>query len=1078
VLEQLLEGLNPEQLRGVETTEGPLLIQAGAGSGKTKTLTHRIAYLIATKKATPYNILAVTFTNKAAKEMRERVARLLNQSADNRSFMPYMGTFHSICVRLLRQDGENIGIPKSFVIFDEADRQATVKQVSRQLGLDEKTFPARTLSTAISSAKNEMIDANEYERLASSPVQNAAAKVYPLYEESLRQASALDFDDLINKTVQLMKKRPEIRAKWQQQFKYIMIDEYQDTNGSQYQLVNLLTNKQHNIAVVGDDWQCLIPETPIMTKAGFKDIENISKGNMVKAASGYGKTGYFKVLGKKRFTYRGDVIHIETSSGKKIVCTPNHLLFARWAKMDKYFVYLMYSHSKGYRIGLAKGTRFDGKKEDTGLRVRANQERADRMWVLRVCDTREEACFEEALLAYQYGIPMLVFHAFANRAMSMSQKYIDKVYKEIDTVARAEKLMMELGVSFDYPHFLPQATVRNSIKRVNINVILFGVKNISARSPWSTSRISANTTNRQDLQAFEKLGYTVRSGRAKTFRSEIASLDYGYIEQVLEKLVKEINGEAQISKYAFLTDKKFYFMPASQIHRGMMLPVNEGDQVIEDQVISVYRENYDGPVYDLDVERVHNYIASGIVTHNSIYSWRGADFRNILKFEHDYPDCKIIKLEQNYRSTKNILDASNAVIVKNAQRSDKKLWTEANDGLPVQLLAVGNERNEGEAIVHRIQNGVDSDLRHYRDFAVLYRTNAQSRSIEEAFVHYGMPYRVVGGVRFYDRKEIKDILAYLRLIFQPDDRVSLERIVNVPARGIGGKSVESFFSWQRQSGLSLTESLQRADECLTLTPKAKKSFNELGDILASLRSISEETTVSGLIDSLLRRIDYLHYLDDGTPQAEARQENVKELLSVAQEYQDAGLAGFLEEVALVSDLDNADFNDDTVTLMTLHAAKGLEFPVVFMAGMEESIFPHSRALYDQSEMEEERRLCYVGMTRAKQELYMIYAASRLLYGGVQHNPPSRFLSEIDENAQTISSDLGQSDILLSSPTLRKPVPVEEVRYIPDLSEGDSVRHQIFGAGTVMEIEGDNVVIYFKGKGARKLNLSFAPLEKL
>jgi DNA helicase-2/ATP-dependent DNA helicase PcrA len=719
VLEDLLTGLNPEQRRAVETTDGPLLIQAGAGSGKTKTLTHRIAYLIATHRATPFNILAVTFTNKAAKEMRERVAVLLGQNPDNRSFMPYMGTFHGICVRLLRQDVESIGFPRIFVIFDESDRQAAVKQASKQLMIDEKAFPPRVLSGLISSAKNEMLSPAEYSGTVSSPAQKAAAQVFPIYERILHDASALDFDDLINRTVHMLESQPELRKKWQQQFKYIMIDEYQDTNAAQYKLVKLLTNEGKNIAVVGDDWQ-------------------------------------------------------------------------------------------------------------------------------------------------------------------------------------------------------------------------------------------------------------------------------------------------------------------------------------------------------------------------SIYSWRGADFRNILNFEKDYKDCCIIKLEQNYRSTKHILDAAHAIITKNLQRSDKQLWTEAGDGLPVQMLQVASERAEGEAIVRRIRNSVDMAMRRYRDFAVLYRTNAQSRSIEETFVHYGIPYRIVGGQRFYDRKEIKDILAYLRIIFQPEDRVSFERIANVPTRGLGAKSLENFFGWQRAEGLSMLQALTEVERCSELTPKARKSLGELGNIVVSLRNIVEEVPVAALIDSLLRRIDYLHFLDDRTPQGEARQENVKELLSVAQEYQDVGLAGFLEEVALVSDLDSANFDGDAVTLMTLHAAKGLEFPVVFMTGLEETIFPHSRALYDQFEMEEERRLCYVGMTRARQELYMIYATARMLYGGMQHNPPSRFLSEIDAQFQP-DTGFSAQDMFTSSynDPLAPPLSdTNEPRYVPELNEGDGVRHQVFGMGTVLEVEGDTATIYFKGKGTRKLNIAFAPLEKL
>jgi DNA helicase II / ATP-dependent DNA helicase PcrA len=716
VLEELTKGLNPEQARAVETTDGPLLILAGAGSGKTKTLTHRIAHLIAARKATPYNILAVTFTNKAAREMRERVATLLGENADNRSFMPYMGTFHGICVRLLRQDGESVGVPRNFVIFDESDRQSAIKQASKQLMLDEKSFPARTLSSIISNAKNELISPDS----SGGPVQRAAAQVYPLYQNILKQAGALDFDDLIARTVNMLQTQPEMRAKWQQQFRYIMIDEYQDTNAAQYKLVKLLTNDQKNIAVVGDDWQ-------------------------------------------------------------------------------------------------------------------------------------------------------------------------------------------------------------------------------------------------------------------------------------------------------------------------------------------------------------------------SIYSWRGADFRNILNFEKDYPDVTIVKLEQNYRSTKAILDAAHAVITKNEQRSDKELWTAAGAGQPVGILQVANERAEAEGIVRRVKNAVDARFRNYQDFAVLYRTNAQSRSVEEAFVRYGVPYKIVGGQRFYDRKEIKDLMAYLRLLYQPEDRVSFERIVNVPTRGIGTKSLEKFYEWQAFQGQDLESSLQTIGDAPDITGKAKKGLLELGDILKSAREVLDETPLPALIESLLRRIDYYNYLDDKTPQGESRKENVRELISVAKSYQDLGLDGFLEEVSLVSDVDSMENGANVVTLMTLHAAKGLEFPVVFMTGMEETIFPHSRALYDQSEMEEERRLCYVGMTRAKEELYLSYATGRLLYGGVQHNPPSRFLSEIDGSFQIDSVSLGgsmwqnsydQTSEYDQSPSYAEP------QYVPELYEGDTVRHDVFGTGTVVEMQGETAVVYFKGKGTKRLNTAFAPLKKV
>lgn len=712
--EQLLLGLNPEQARAVTTTEGPLLIQAGAGSGKTKTLTHRIAYILEHQKAGPYEILAVTFTNKAAKEMRERLAHMLGSSAQDRMFLPFMGTFHGICVRLLRRDGVYVGVPTNFVIFDESDKLAAIKQICRELMIDEKLYPPRQISSIISGAKNELMTSASYVQSHTNPLSKIVAQVFPRYERSLKDASAMDFDDLISKTVQLFAKNPEIRSKWQQQFRYIMIDEYQDTNAAQYKLIKLLVNEHHNIAVVGDDWQ-------------------------------------------------------------------------------------------------------------------------------------------------------------------------------------------------------------------------------------------------------------------------------------------------------------------------------------------------------------------------SIYSWRGADFRNILNFEKDYPAATVIKLEQNYRSTKHILDAAHAVITKNSKRSDKELWTDAGNGSPVQILQISNERAEGETIIRRIQTQLDMNLRTYNHFAILYRTNAQSRSLEEACLRYGVPYRIVGGQRFYDRKEIKDLMAYVRLLFQPEDRVSFERIINVPTRGIGAKSVQTFLSWQGSSGLPLQFALERAAECLELTPKARKNITEFGMMLTAIRATMSEVPPASLIDSLIRRVDYMAYLDDRTPQGEARQENVRELLTVAKDYQQEGLEGFLEEVSLVSDIETADKGGQAVTLMTLHAAKGLEFPVVFMPGMEETILPHSRALYDQSEMEEERRLCYVGMTRAREELYLTHCVSRMLYGGVQHNPPSRFLSEIDANNVQTDAQISLSH----EPALPRPSFVSnEPRYVPDLEEGDGVKHQLFGMGTVLELQDDVVVVYFKGVGAKKLSLSIAPLEKL
>jgi DNA helicase-2/ATP-dependent DNA helicase PcrA len=495
----LLEGLNEAQATAVEVAKGPLLILAGAGSGKTKTLTHRIAHLIANEGVWPSQILAVTFTNKAAKEMRERLGRLLDQDSSRRDFMPWMGTFHGICVRLLRMDGHAIGISRNFVIYDDDDRQSLIKQSMKQLGLVDRDMKPSQISGLISGAKNKMIDPDEFEASASYPYQKNVAKVYRKYEEMRRNAGALDFDDLLLDGVRLLKDAPDIREKWRTHFKHILIDEYQDTNAAQYQIVKLLINEDKNICVVGDDWQCLVKGSQIETNTGFKAIELIKRGDKVRAASGYCKTGFFEVTTQKKFEFSGDVVSIKTTSGKTITATPNHLLFAKWTSNDNFFVYLMFSRVYGYRIGVAKGTRYDGKKHDTGLRVRANQERADRMWVVKVCEKRQDALYYESLYAYEYGIPMTIFHASASSSLSFGQSYIDSLYKKIDTESRAKTLMQEMGLLFDYPHFAPQATVRNDQKRLTINVVLFGDKRTSPTSPWSASRLSMNTTDAKDI---------------------------------------------------------------------------------------------------------------------------------------------------------------------------------------------------------------------------------------------------------------------------------------------------------------------------------------------------------------------------------------------------------------------------------------------------------------------------------------------------------------------------------------------------------------------------------------------------
>ena len=695
------DGLNGEQARAVTHGDGPLLILAGAGSGKTKTLTHRIAYLIGELKVFPSRILAVTFTNKAAKEMRQRLAQLLDEEADNRQFMPWMGTFHSICVRILRMDGANIGLDKRFLIYDTDDQVSLMKQIMKARGLTDKDIKPRAVLSVISNAKNEIRSAEDFSMSARGPREQKIAELFFAYEKALKEAAALDFDDLLIKTVELLRAKSDICQKWQRQFEYILIDEYQDTNAVQYALIKLLVNERRNLCVVGDDAQ-------------------------------------------------------------------------------------------------------------------------------------------------------------------------------------------------------------------------------------------------------------------------------------------------------------------------------------------------------------------------SIYSFRGADYTNILNFERDFPGTTVVKLEQNYRSTGAILDLANSLIQHNIHRTDKNLWTANGDGIDPKLWQLYSESEEALAIANEIQAQI-ANGRQYGDGAVLYRTNAQSYAIERALRQSYIPYKIVGGLRFLDRAVVKDVLAYLRLLYQPSDRVSFLRIVNVPKRGIGAVSVAKFLDWNDAARRDIVSGLLAVEEADNLTARAKRPLLELGKILEELQQEIDGSPAE-LIEKIIKRTGYGDFINDGTPQAEERMENIGVLLAEAKAYVD--VPAFLEEMALMSSADTAA--EQQVTLMTLHAAKGLEFPVVFLAGLEEGILPHAR-VFDSGkadDIEEERRLCYVGVTRAREELFVSCASSRTQFGQIGYNMPSRFLDEMG---------------LMVGGIDRPAQPPAEADFYSEeigLEVGDRVRSPSFGTGEIVDSEGLGVTVKFDDGTVKKLNVEFARLEKI
>ena len=744
----LMQGLNEPQQRAVACLQGPLLIVAGAGSGKTRVLTFRIANLLE-HGVPPYRILAITFTNKAAREMRERVDALIGDAAQD----VWLSTFHSFCARFLRMELEHYGrYAKNFVIYDAADSKGLIRECLKELNIDEKHTAPGAVQAHISDAKNRLLDVAAFTAQATDFFAEQVAKIYALYQSKLQENNALDFDDLLMLTVELLTKNEELRAKYQKKFQYILVDEYQDTNGAQYAITKLLAAEHRNICVVGD-----------------------------------------------------------------------------------------------------------------------------------------------------------------------------------------------------------------------------------------------------------------------------------------------------------------------------------ADQ--------------------------------------SIYGWRGADMRNIMNFEKDYPEATVILLEQNYRSTKNILAAANAVIENNLTRKKKELWTDNPTGDPITIYEGATEKNEASYIVREVERLHTMFHVKYGDIAVLYRTNAQSRNIEEAFYATGVPYAMVGSVRFYDRREIKDIIAYLRVIYNPRDTLSLLRIINVPRRGLGPTSIARMMETAEEYRISLFEVITDA-QLLSMIPKlsakVKLALEEFAAMVFTFMGQLGTRLIHEIVEDVIETSGYAAALEEEKKEDNRdRLENLREFISVAKNFDDGaaegenGLADFLAQIALISDVDQTEQSDGTVTLMTFHAAKGLEFPAVFMAGMEEGLFPHSRTLLDDTEIEEERRTCYVGITRAERRLYLTYARQRTIYGRTEMSRPSRFLAEIPEElVEHKEADFfGGADLRAPSNIWsERSTRTERKRYMPlpqhtaadgsvirpDASAafkaGDAVRHSKWGDGRIVAISGSGedaeLSIAFPGEGIKKFVQKYAPILKL
>ena len=1101
---ELIEGLNPAQRDAVLHADGPLLVIAGAGSGKTRVLTHRIAHLIRDRNVDPHGILAITFTNKAAGEMQQRVAGLVGERVVGLVRGPdgrlrprrwggmWVSTFHAACARLLRAEIGRLGYDTAFTIYDSEDSRRLLTQCIEELGMDPKRIAPRAAAAMISRAKNELIDFETYAGQAEDWFAQQVAEVYRLYQDRLQRASALDFDDLLTKTVELLQLFDDVLARYQAQFRHVLVDEWQDTNHAQYALVQMLASEHRNLAVVGDADQCLPAGTLISTADGPRLIEQIVPGDVVLGTTGRRVLERSRVTAVMPGTYRGPLWRVR-AGGRTVTGTPHHVVPARVSPLaDRFFVYLMFREDRGYRIGVTKGERppVANHVGEPGYVVRCNQEHADKLWVLRVCDSSAEAAFWEARYAATYGLPTASFRPAPDgfpgdgpprvsrnqaprsfhgmgRKLSMDESWLARLYDELDTVTAAKHLMADLCLHPEYPHHRPA----NGARRQSVTLLMYGDRRGSAahhRIQWSSVRSVI-------AERLESAGYPVRTNGRGGYSVETSRKHYG---EALDYVRGMGSAGLEVRRRAWIHDRAYEFMPLSHLHPGMSVLVEQDGVLIEAEISEVEQVDYEGPVYDLQVEPAHTYIADGTLVHNSIYKFRGADIRNILDFEHDFPDARRITLDRNYRSTQTILDAANAVISHNTQRLDKELWTDLGRGAPLVRYTAENAQDEAAFVAEEVDRLVDEHGYEPGHCAVFYRTNAQSRVIEEILIRTGTPYQVVGGTRFYERKEIKDLLAYLQLLVNPADDVAARRVINTPRRGIGNKTEQVLSDVALRERITFLEACRRAEEHPQLGPRAVSVVLDFVAVLDQLGELADSSKLPELVEQTWERTGYLAELEaQRTVEAQGRIENIKELRSVAEDFlslqPDATLAEFLERIALVTEADDLDEGEQQsrLVLMTMHNAKGLEYPVVFVIGMEDSVFPHHRALSDPDELEEERRLCYVAFTRAQQRLYVTSAWSRTLFGATNANPPSRFLREIPDKLMDVRRDKGGPS--------RRMVAREDDDDGDEFTIGMRVLHPRFGPGRILELSGtpgnQEALIRFDESGTKRLLLTYAPL---
>jgi DNA helicase-2/ATP-dependent DNA helicase PcrA len=1086
-LSPVLDPLNDAQRAAVTAPLGPVLVLAGAGSGKTRVLTHRIAWVIEALGASPHGILAVTFTNKAAGEMRGRVEQLLGVPPG----ALWIGTFHGIAHRLLRLHWREAQLAQGFQILDSEDQQRLIKKVIKAAELDEARWVPREVQWFINSSKDEG-RRPKHLKDGDDPTRSQLIRLYAAYEEACARSGVVDFAELLLRAYELWRDNAALLAHYQRRFQHVLVDEFQDTNAIQYAWMRLLAPPQPAEAaadggaravaqpfVVGDDDQCLAAGTEVTMGDGSKKlIENVSPGEEVMSCYGSGEFRSSTVTDKFARQRRGRMTCLRLRSGRILRSTPEHTHFAGYLLGETpqlYFLYLMYKEGVGYRLGTSQVYTKGQAKPKIGFKQRAVQEHADAAWIIRTHQSENEARLDEILTSLRYGLPTLPFvprKGKATNGLVHDPQYIARVFKSLDTSGGALRLLEESGLDPERPHHIPRG--RNSNRR-NIVITLCADR----RGSTPMHGIAIYGVNGTDRGTLEALGLSVRSAKSnsRSWRFETVRGDFGELMSIAKRVRDELGGRFVLK--GRMLERSLPFIAAAAIRPGMVVATEAAEF---DVVERVEHEDFQGAVYDLNVARTHNFIANGVVTHNSIYRFRGARAENLQQFRRDYPRGALFRLEQNYRSTATILEAANGLIAHNAGRLGKKLWTAGARGEPIRLYDAYNERDEAEFVTHRIREHVaQGGLR--REVAILYRSNAQSRVFEEAFLSTRMPYRVYGGLRFFERAEIKDALAYLRLIANRQDDASFERVVNLPARGIGAKSLELLRAEARAGGGSLWQAGAAASTADTLGARAAAALAGFMALIERLAAATAALALHEQVDQVLKASGLVeHYRREKADRGEARVENLDELVSAARGFTPEGselapLEAFLAHAALESGEGQAAAWEDCVQMMTLHSAKGLEFPVVFLAGMEEGLFPHQRSLADLDGLEEERRLCYVGMTRAMRRLYLSYAEQRRLHGVDSYGQVSRFVREIPEEL-----------IEEVRPKVQVSRPLAVGRFRPEepavggVRLGARVRHGKFGEGVVLNVEGAGaharVQVSFERQGTKWLMVQYANLEPL